>query len=171
MNEEKKKLKVYCETSFWSYLNGGMTPLQHIAVKQAFTRQWWQDIAPSCEIYVSQHVDSEAADGDPERAKRRKDSMVAALFVDGLTDEVTALADVLLGSHAVPDKEITDALHIATASVYAMDVLLTWNCRHMANPVTLPKTSAVIAKAGYNCPIIVTPQEFLERREEFGYGN
>ena len=40
-----------------------------------------------------------------------------------------SLADVLLGSHAVPDKEITDALHIATASVYAMDVLLTWNCR------------------------------------------
>ena len=37
-----KKLKVYCETSFWSYLNGRPTPLQHIAVKQAATLQWWQ---------------------------------------------------------------------------------------------------------------------------------
>jgi len=45
MNEEKKKLKVYCETSFWSYLNGRHTPLQHIAIKQAATLQWWQDIA------------------------------------------------------------------------------------------------------------------------------
>ena len=171
MEEAKKRLKVYCETTFWSYLNGGRTPLSHIAVKQAFTRQWWQDIAPSCEIYVSQHVGNEAADGDPERAKMRQSSIATALFVDGLTDEVTALADVLLGSHAVPDKEITDALHIATASVYAMDVLLTWNCRHMANPVTLPKTSGIIVKAGYDCPIIITPQEFLERREEFGYGN
>ena len=171
MEEAKKRLKVYCETTFWSYLNGGRTPLSHIAVKQAFTRQWWQDIAPSCEIYVSQHVGSEAADGDPERAKMRQTGIATALFVDGLTDEVTALADLLLGSHAVPDKEITDALHIATASVYAMDVLLTWNCRHMANPVTLPKTSGIIVKAGYDCPIIITPQEFLERREEFGYGN
>ncbi len=32
-----KKLRVYCETSFWSYLNGRPTPLQHIAVKQAAT--------------------------------------------------------------------------------------------------------------------------------------
>ena len=171
MENANKKLKVYCETSFWSYLNGGQTPLLHIAVKQAATRQWWQDIAPSCDIYVSQHVGGEAKDGDPDRAKLREASMSSALFVDGLTDEVSDLADILLGSHAVPDKEITDALHIATASVYAMDVLLTWNCRHMANPVTLPRTSAVIAKAGYNCPIIVTPQEFLDRKEEFGYGN
>ena len=103
MEEAKKRLKVYCETSFWSYLNGGRTPLSRIAVKQAFTRQWWQDIAPSCEIYVSQYVEDEA----------------------------------------------TDASHIATATVYGMDVLLTWNCRHMANPVTLPKTVSVIRDAGY----------------------
>ena len=59
-----KKLKVYCETSFWSYLNGGRTPLPHIAVKQAATLQWWQEIAPKCEVYVSQHVDDEIADGN-----------------------------------------------------------------------------------------------------------
>ena len=41
----EKKLRVYCETSFWSYLNGHPTPLQHIAVKQAATLQWWQEIA------------------------------------------------------------------------------------------------------------------------------
>lgn len=171
MEDAKQRLKVYCETSFWSYLNGGRTTLAHIAVKQAATREWWDAIAPTCDVYVSKHVDSEVEDGDPERARLRKASIATAQLVDGLTDEVTAFADAILASHAVPDKEITDALHIATASVYAMDVLLTWNCRHMANPVTLPKTSAVIAKAGYDCPIIVTPQEFLERREEFGYGN
>ncbi len=93
-----------------------------------------------------------------------------AFILDGLTDEVGNLAEILLTSHAVPDKEITDAFHIATASVYKMDVFLTWNCRHMANPVTLPKTASVIGKAGYSCPIIVTPAEFLERKEEFGYG-
>ncbi len=49
-----------------------------------------------------------------------------------------------------------------------MDVLLTLNCKHMANPVTLPKTVEVIMKAGYHAPIIITPNDFLERREEFG---
>lgn len=43
-----------------------------------------------------------------------------------------------------------------------MDVLLTWNCRHMANRFALPKTIAVVTKAGYRCPAIVTPENFLK---------
>ena len=69
--------------------------------------------------------------------------------------------------HAVPDCESTDAIHIAAAAVYGMDVLLTLNCKHMANPVTLPVTATIIAKAGYRCPIVITPGDFLERKEEF----
>ena len=56
MAEEKKKLKVYCETSFWSFLNGLPTPLAHIALKQAATLRWWQEIAPKCEICASSGV-------------------------------------------------------------------------------------------------------------------
>ena len=37
---EEAKLKVYLETSFWSFLNGRPTPLQHIAIKQAAILQW-----------------------------------------------------------------------------------------------------------------------------------
>ena len=171
MNEEKKKLRVYCETSFWSYLNGGRTPLEHIAVKQAATLQWWREIAPSCEIYVSQYVEDEASDGNAELAARRMAGMEGAIWLDGKIKEVDSLSRLLTSGHAVPVAEPTDALHIATAAVYGMDVLLTWNCKHMANPVTLPKTMGVIAKAGYNSPVVITPVEFLKRKEEFGYGD
>ena len=171
MEETKQRLKVYCETTFWSYLNGGSTPLEHIAVKQAFTHRWWEEIAPSCEIFVSNFVDEEAKDGDKQFAERRLDSIAGAATLDGLVKPVRDLANVLMDGHAVPDTEATDASHIATAAVYGMDVLLTWNCRHMANPVTLPKTAMLVCKAGYTCPIIVTPQEFLDRKEEFGYEN
>ena len=171
MENANKKLKVYCETSFWSYLNGGQTSLLHIAVKQAATRQWWQDIAPSCSIFVSQYVEDESSDGDPSFVARRRASMDDATWLDGTLPEALSLADLLMRGHAVPESEATDASHIATASVYGMDVLLTWNCRHLANPVTLPKTASIVCKAGYQCPVIVTPQEFLDRKEEFGYGN
>ena len=164
----EKKLKVYCETSFWSYLNGRPTPLQHIAVKQAATLQWWQEIAPKCEVYVSQYVDDESENGDPEFAEKRKSSAANALKIDAAISEVEQLANELMRVHAVPANEVTDAAHIAAASVYGMDVLLTWNCRHMANPVTLPKTVATVTKAGFNCPVIITPMDFLERKEEFG---
>lgn len=165
---DDKKLRVYCETSFWSYLNGRPTPLQHIAIKQATTLQWWQEISPKCEIYISPFVDDEVESGDPEEAARRLKSMEGVVALDGSIREISLLADELLKAHAVPEKESADASHIATAAVYGIDVLLTWNCRHMANPVTLPKTASVIIKAGFNCPVIITPSDFLERREEFG---
>ena len=31
-----------------------------------------------------------------------------------------------------------------------------------------PKTVATVTKAGFNCPVIITPMDFLERKEEFG---
>ena len=162
-----RKLKVYCETSFWSFLNGRPTPLQHIAIKQAATLQWWEEIAPKCEIYVSQRVEDEAMCGADDEALRRKQSIASALFLDNQVEEVAILADKLIAGHALPANEGTDAVHIATAAVFGLDVLLTWNCRHMANPVTLPKTAMIIGKEGYDCPVIITPAEFLERKEEF----
>ena len=45
-----------------------------------------------------------------------------------------------------------------------MDVLLTWNCKHMANIVELPKTVRVVTQAGYECPMIITPKDYLEKR-------
>ena len=168
MAGEMKKLKVYCETSFWSFLNGRPTPLTHIAVKQAATLRWWQEIAPKCEIFVSPFVDDESDSGDPSRAEMRRQSMASCAALDPEPPEIAEVSQKLIEAHALPDQETTDASHIAIASVYSMDVLLTWNCRHMANPVTLPKTAAVIAKAGFECPIIITPSDFLERREEFG---
>ncbi|MDO5012640.1 MAG: type II toxin-antitoxin system VapC family toxin [Pseudomonadota bacterium] len=164
---EEKKLKVYCETSFWSFLNGRPTPLAHIAVTQAATLQWWQEIAPKCEIYISQYVNREARGGDTERAALRCESMCGVSAVDASIPNVTELANLLMHGHAVPDCESTDAIHIAAAAVYGMDVLLTLNCKHMANPVTLPVTATIIAKAGYRCPIVITPGDFLERKEEF----
>ncbi len=65
-----------------------------------------------------------------------------------------------------PKDEVADAYHIATAAVHGMDVLLTWNCRHMANRFALPKTISVVTAAGYACPAIVTPEDFLKEELE-----
>lgn len=165
---EEKRLKIYCETSFWSYLTGRPTTDEKVARWQAYTLKWWKEIASRCDIYVSQHVQAEAAEGGQQYAARRQEAMGGALTVDGYIDEVRDLAKVLLKAHAIPETEPTDAQHVATATIYQMDVLLTWNCKHMANPVALPKTIATITKAGYSSPVIITPEDFLNRKEEFG---
>jgi hypothetical protein len=144
--------------------------LQHIDIKQAATLQWWQEIAPKCDVFISQYVNAESKNGDPIRAELRQKSFEGISAIDGASDDVITLAEALMKGHAVPVSEATDAFHVATATVGGMDVLLTWNCKHMANPVTLPVTASIIAKAGYRCPVIITPLDFIERKEELGYG-
>ena len=167
MELDSKKLKVYCETSFWSYLVGGPTTDEKVARWQALTRKWWEEIAPKCDIFISQHVVDEAAKGNREKSKQRSLLFASTMQLDGLVPEATELGRELRRFHAVPENEVTDSLHIATASIYAMDILLTWNCRHMANIVTLPKTVSIVARAGYECPAIITPEDFFNRQEEF----
>ena len=47
------KPKVYLETSFISYMVGKETTNVKIVAEQAWPRKWWAEIAPSCDVFVS----------------------------------------------------------------------------------------------------------------------
>ena len=55
-----------------------------------------------------------------------------------------------------------DALHIALAAVHGMTYLLTWNCKHIANAAMRSRITATCWDAGYDAPVICTPEELLE---------
>ena len=159
--KKRAMLKVYLETSFVSYFTGRVTDDAKIAADQAYTRRWMIEQAKQCSLFISQFVIDESINGPREDVDRR------LAFIGGLEvaspDQgmVAKLAKQLIKEHALPQKEVTDAFHIATASVAGMDVLLTWNCRHMANPHTLPKTKEIVRREGFHCPEIMTPFTFL----------
>ena len=50
---ERKKLKVYLESSFVSYLTGRETDDAKIAADQAHTRRWMREQADLCELKIS----------------------------------------------------------------------------------------------------------------------
>lgn len=158
------KLKVYLETSFVSYLTGMATSNVKIATDQAYTRQWWEEEREYCDVFVSGYTISESNDGRLEQVEKRMQMIAGVPRLEFDAKEVISLATKLIEGHALPEGETTDALHIAAASVCGMDYLLTWNCRHMANPHTLPKTISIITKAGYKCPVILTPFTYLENK-------
>lgn len=158
----KQKLKVYCETSFWSYLVGSPSTDEKIARWQCLTRKWYQNEMPLCEVFVSDYVIQEAAIGDADHVAKRIKALRGVPKLAAEPDSIVPIAEKLLSAHALPQDEKTDALHIATAAYHKMDVLLTWNCRHLANLFTLPRTMAVVASLGYSCPLILTPERYLE---------
>src|SRR5213595_4357563 len=79
-------------------------------------------------------------------------------------DEVANLAEALIRGVPLPERAAADALHIATAAVHGMQYLLTWNCTHIANVVLRPQIEAVCRAAGYEPPLICTPERSEERR-------
>jgi hypothetical protein len=50
------------------------------------------------------------------------------------------------------------AAHLAIACLNEVDYLLTWNCRHLANPNKIRHIQVVNMRMGLLTPILVTPQ-------------
>ena len=153
-----EKPGIYVETSVVSYLVARPSRDLVVAAHQQLTVSWWQDQAQSYDLFVSQIVIEEARAGDPEIAERRLAAIESLPLVE-VNEEAIHLAQNLIKSHAVPEKAARDALHIGVACVGAMDYLLTWNCKHIANAKTRSVIEKTCRSAGYASPIICTPEE------------
>ena len=68
----------------------------------------------------------------------------------------------MLSVMALPQKAALDALHIGLAAVNGIDILLTWNCAHIANPFMMPQINAACVEFGVIPPTICTPLQLIE---------
>ena len=68
----------------------------------------------------------------------------------------------------MPQDAAGDALHLALASFYAIDVLLTWNCKHLANPNKFGDIERVNRELGLPVPLLTTPLNYLSEDESDG---
>ncbi|MEH2367862.1 MULTISPECIES: hypothetical protein [unclassified Nostoc] len=92
--------------------------------------------------------------------------MLQSLMLLELTEEALELAQAFLSQSNLPPKASNDALHIALATVYGLDYLLTWNCKHMANAQIQRKLSQISSELGYVLPVICTPYELIGYNQE-----
>ncbi len=61
----------------------------------------------------------------------------------------------------MPRQSAADALHLALASYYACDILLTWNCIHLANPNKFRHIESINKRLRLPIPAVVTPLQLL----------
>ena len=152
--------RLYIETTIPSYLTARLSRDTILAGQQETTRLWWENKRVDYDLYVSELVLEETAAGDPAMAVARH-AALAGLPQLAQTPEVDALAARLLEQGIIPPSAAPDAEHIALAAVHAMNFLLTWNCKHIANAVHRRRVEAVCAEAGLVCPIICTPYHLM----------
>jgi len=60
---------VYIETSIISYLTARPSRDLVVAAHQQLTREWWSQVLPTVDAYVSNVVQREAARGDADAAR------------------------------------------------------------------------------------------------------
>jgi predicted nucleic acid-binding protein len=78
-----------------------------------------------------------------------------------VNEDVQSLASQFLTKSNLPAKASDDALHIAIATFYGIDYLLTWNCKHIANAQIQKKLAQISIEQGYELPTICTPNELM----------
>ena len=159
------KPTVYLETTVIGYLAMRVSGVLRVAANQQTTRDWWDSHRQGFDLYVSRFVVNECSDGDPVAVRDR------LTYLDGIPllqvpDDVNSLAERLISGVPLPEKAAVDALHISVAAVNGVEYLLTWNCKHIANPSMRPRIERLCREMGYEPPVICTPQELLEIDDE-----
>jgi predicted nucleic acid-binding protein len=152
---------VYIESSVVSYLTSRASADPIKNAWQTVTTQWWNTRLDQVTACISPYVIEEVSAGDPEAAKQRIE-VIRSLDVLDINDEIEALADFLLLGGGLPTKARFDALHIACAAYHGVNVVLTWNFKHIANPVQLPVMRGLCAARGHRLPELVSPLEMME---------
>jgi predicted nucleic acid-binding protein len=152
-----RKLKLYLDTSVWNFFFADDAP-----EKRDVTKELFDLVQKDCyEVYISEVVLDEVRDA-PE-AKREQLMMLIGKCSPmelEITEEIKDLAAVYMGKGIVTEKKENDALHVAIATVNELDVLVTWNYRHLANVRKAELFYGANLEKGYIKQIgLVTPME------------
>jgi predicted nucleic acid-binding protein len=151
------KPTVYVETTIPSYYCDDRPGL---AADIARTREWWDQERSAYECFVSPIVIDELSVGVYPTKSACLD-LIRDLPILAVQSEAVEIAEAYQARGLMPRDPVRDALHVALASYYRMDYLLTWNCRHIANVNKAARLAVVNQQMGLPVPRLITPHLLL----------
>jgi len=109
---------------------------------------------------ISSHVIAELENGAPEYVKDNLNTIKYEECI--VNDEMLNLAKKYIDQKIVTKKYYSDALHIAVATVIGVDVLVSWNFKHIVNLNRIKLFNSVNLREGYNILEIRSPREVID---------
>jgi hypothetical protein len=109
---------------------------------------------------ISSHVIAELENGAPEHVKENLKTIDYEEYT--VNEEMIQLAEKYMDQKIVSENYYSDALHIAVATVIGVDVLVSWNFKHIVNLDKIKLFNSVNLREGYNIFEIRTPREVIE---------
>jgi predicted nucleic acid-binding protein len=96
----------------------------------------------------------------PEAVKKELDTIPDAML-EGISidPEVESLADAYLAAGVLGKASRSDAIHVAAATVAGVDLIVSWNFKHIVNYDRIRKYNAINVLHGYGVVDIRSPAE------------
>ncbi|HEY0550248.1 MAG TPA: type II toxin-antitoxin system VapC family toxin [Verrucomicrobiae bacterium] len=150
---------IYVETSIPSFYFE-MRTNPEVLIRRQWTREWW-DSPNADQRLVTSFIVIQELEEIPGNKKSDALGLIRPLRLLEYNDEVADIVRVYLEHKLMPREAMGDADHLALASYHKCDMLVTWNCRHLANANKLGHVRRVNALLGLETPLLVTPLELL----------
>jgi predicted nucleic acid-binding protein len=149
-------MKLYIETSVINFLFA-----EDSLEKMKITKEFFNNIA-KYQIYISDIVLLEIEQA-PEQKRKKLMKIITKYKMKALesNEEAEKLADKYVSEGIVPNKYYNDALHIAIATKYKMDAIVSWNLTHIVKLNTKFKVREINEKLKEKDVIICTPEEII----------
>ena len=156
--------RIYIETTIPSFYHEVRTGPDMVA-RRNWTREWFDFAIRTHELVTSTAVLVELQRGDfPGRIPAI--AMISKLTPLTVTPEVEVIVEEYISRLLMPADPSGDALHLALASFYECDFLVTWNCKHLANANKFDSIARINGILELQVPKLVTPLELLSEVPE-----
>ena len=162
-----KKLKVYLDTSIINFLKVNDSPDYRRNTELFFEKNV---ASGKIDTYVSRIVFEEI--NNTEDIKKRNElfdiftkypNIKTLVAEENNAEEINFLVNKYLDNGIIPRKNIVDAFHIAYSIIFEMDVLLSWNFKHLANISKEQRILIVNKLNGYHYPFrMANPLEVID---------
>jgi predicted nucleic acid-binding protein len=156
--------RVYIETTIPSLYYDERKDAKTVA-RREWTRNWWDGHRHDYDLVTGAPVIDELLRGEHLR-KSEKLRLLEDVKILPFTDAVTEAVEVYVERRVMPRDPVGDAAHLALASYYKCDYLLTWNCAHLANANKVGHIRRVNMLLGLPMPQLVTPLEMIGEDNE-----
>lgn len=150
--------KIYLETTMFNYY------FDEDRDAHPYTKMLFDEVKMGKYLaYTSEYVIAELL-----RAPENKRSSMFGLIREydiailGLSEEIERLARLYVQEGIIPERFITDGIHIAATTVHDLDMILSLNFKHIVKKKTMELTSLVNIREGYRSIGIFTPMEVVE---------
>jgi len=154
------KKTVYLDATIPSYL---FDERPDIKTYVEVTNKWWEQERQNFNIWISEETFSELNQGNYPHKSEILES-VSQCPVLPPQKRIADIVQVYVDNYLMPQVLEGDALHLAYASFYKLDFLLTWNCNHLANANKRQHIRIINTRLKLHTPEIVTPLELFTEK-------